>query len=104
MPTPNQIRKMKDFDNTEYFVVHEVVDLPDSDEEIEGSHEDDARRRITLQREPNQPTIPIAKAQETISDPEDDFEPQNATEREWKRKHDEARRQAARGGGGGSAR
>ena len=97
MPTPRQIRKVKDFDTTEYFVVHEVIDLPDTDDEVGGSadHEEEARKRIALKREPNQPPGALnMPATPAFNHHEDEFEPQNKQEREWKRNYDAARRQA----------
>lgn len=91
MPTPRQIKQVQDFDNNEYFVVHEVVDLPDTDDEaLITDHDEEARRRIPLSTDLN---IEIAAPTAADSDSEDEFEPQNPQEREWKAKYDAARRQ-----------
>jgi len=91
MPTPRQLRDVKDFNNLPDFVVHEVIELPDTDDEVDA--EEEARKRIALRKEPNQPIAinSVVQTKSLIVDPEDDFEPQNREEREWKRKHDATR-------------
>ena len=73
MPTPKQLHAMQEFYSRPDFVVNEIIELPSSDDE--DTEEDKNYVQAT------------EKCQSL--DEDDDFEPQNEEERQWKREDTE---------------